>query len=246
MFDIFNKSGLDLGPLESLIHEFMPFAKERYGFKNPPKLFLLGDEENAANPLGRTGGYNPDSMEVTIYVTGRHPKDILRSLSHELVHHNQNERGDFSDIISTALGYAQEDPHMREMEREAYEQGNLCFRDWEDGRKKQLQESIYYETIIGGEDMSDKRPLKEWKDNEINFRLMKKFGLVKEDYEVEDGGAEQLFHQEVTDEKKNSDEEDEEVQDQDKVQEEDDEEDPPEDDEEDEELTDQEGDEVHI
>jgi hypothetical protein len=181
MFDIFNKSGLDLGPLENLIQNFMPFAQERHGFKNPPKLFLLGDEENAANPLGKTGGYDPGSMEVTIYVSGRHPKDILRSLSHELVHHNQNERGDFSDAISTALGYAQDDPHMREMEREAYEQGNLCFRDWEDGRKKQLQESIYYETVIGGEDMSKKIPLKEWKDNEVHYRLMKKFGLLKEE-----------------------------------------------------------------
>jgi len=159
----------------------MPFAQERHGFQHPPKLFLLGDEENAANPLGKTGGYNPDNMEVTIYVSGRHPKDILRSLSHELVHHNQNERGDFSDMVSTALGYAQEDPHMRNMEGEAYREGNLCFRDWEDGRKKQLQESIYYETIIGGEDMSKKTPLKEWKDNEINARLMKKFGLMKEE-----------------------------------------------------------------
>ena len=181
MFDIFNKSGLDLGPLENLVQEFMPFAQERHGFKNPPSLFLLGDEENAANPLGKTGGYDPGSMEVTIYVSGRHPKDILRSLSHELVHHNQNERGDFSNAISTALGYAQDDPHMREMEREAYEQGNLCFRDWEDGRKKQLQESIYYETVIGGEDMSKKIPLKEWKDNEVHYRLMKKFGLLKEE-----------------------------------------------------------------
>lgn len=183
MLDIFNQSGLDLGPLEELIQEFMPFAQERHGFQHPPKLFLLGDEENAANPLGKTGGYNPDNMEVTIYVSGRHPKDILRSLSHELVHHNQNERGDFSDMVSTALGYAQEDPHMRDMEGEAYREGNLCFRDWEDGRKKQLQESIYYETVItedGGEDMSKKTPLKEWKDNEINSRLMEKFGLTRE------------------------------------------------------------------
>ena len=28
----------------------------------------------------------------------------------------------------TGPGYAQKDPHMREMEREAYEKGNMCFR----------------------------------------------------------------------------------------------------------------------
>jgi hypothetical protein len=211
MFDIFNKSGLDLGPLEDLVQEFMPFAQERHGFKNPPKLFLLGDEENAADPLGKTGGYNPGSMEITVYVSGRHPKDILRSLSHELVHHNQNERGDFSDTISTALGYAQDDPHMRDMEREAYEQGNLCLRDWEDGRKKQLQESIYYETIIGGENMSKKVPLKEWKDNEIHFRLMKKFGLIQEEGTAGDDIV--VNERDVTEEKRtdeNDNEEDEE------------------------------------
>jgi len=206
VFEIFNNSGLDLGPLEELIQEFMPFAQERHGFKRPPKLFLLGDEENAANPLGKTGGYNPDTMEITIYVSGRHPKDILRSVSHELVHHNQCCRGDLDDIASTAVGYAQEDEHMREMEREAYEQGNLCFRDWEDGRKKQLSESIYYETVItedGGEDMSNKEPLKEWKDNEINSRLMKKFGLVKE---AESGEADSItLHDENTGEKRAGD-----------------------------------------
>ena len=212
MFEIFNNSELDLGPLEGLMQEFMPFAQERHGFQRPPKLFLLGDEENAANPLGKTGGYNPDSMEVTIYVSGRHPKDILRSFSHELVHHNQNERGDLSDVLSTVLGYAQDDPHMRDMEREAYEQGNLCFRDWEDGRKKQLQESIYYETIIGGNDMSEKKPLKEWKDNEINTRLMEKFGLTKEG--ADSGEADSItIHDETTAEKRSGDEESDEEED---------------------------------
>jgi hypothetical protein len=212
MFEISNQSDLDLGPLEDLMQEFMPFAQERHGFRRPPKLFLLGDEENAADPLGKTGGYNPDSMEVTIYVSGRHPKDILRSFSHELVHHNQNERGDLSDVLSTVLGYAQDDPHMRDMEREAYEQGNLCFRDWEDGRKKQLQESIYYETIIGGNDMSEKKPLKEWKDNEINTRLMEKFGLTKEG--ADSGEADSItIHDETTAEKRSGDEEPDEEED---------------------------------
>ena len=29
-------------------------------------------------------------------------------------------------------GYAQKDPHLRKMEREAYTKGNLIFRDYED------------------------------------------------------------------------------------------------------------------
>jgi hypothetical protein len=59
----------------------------------------------------------------------------MRSLSHELVHHSQNCRGDFDGGIATVDGYAQEDGHLREMEREAYETGNMIFRDWEDNYK---------------------------------------------------------------------------------------------------------------
>ena len=35
--------------------------------------------------------------------------------------------------------YAQECPHMRKMEQEAYLEGNMCFRDWEDGLDDKLQ-----------------------------------------------------------------------------------------------------------
>ena len=32
-------------------------------------------------------------------------------------------------------GYAQKNEHLREMEKEAYLEGNLALRDWEDGHK---------------------------------------------------------------------------------------------------------------
>ena len=74
---------------------------------------------------------------------GRHPKDLLRSLAHELVHHAQNCRGDLTPekMGETGPGYAQTNSYMRGMEQEAYTKGNLCLRDWEDQYKKQtLQE----------------------------------------------------------------------------------------------------------
>jgi len=81
--------------LQPLIKQFMPFAQERMGFKRPPKLFLKQDRENSANPLGKTAFYDSAEMAVTLYVTDRHPKDVMRSLSHELVHHSQNCDGKF-------------------------------------------------------------------------------------------------------------------------------------------------------
>jgi len=121
--------------LKKHILSFFPFAQKRMGFNTPPKLFLKQDKTNAKNTLGKTAFYDPEGMSITLFISKRHPKDILRSLSHELVHHTQNCRGDFEGGLASEDGYAQTDPHMREMEREAYEQGNLCFRDWEDSIK---------------------------------------------------------------------------------------------------------------
>ena len=125
----------------------MPFAQEKMGFDRPPKLFLRDDPQNAANPLGKTGFYDPEAESVTLYTTGRHPKDIMRSVAHELTHHAQNCRGE--NLMASGAGeegYTQSDPHLRAMEQEAYEQagsrGGLLFRDWEDGVKAQFMEAI--------------------------------------------------------------------------------------------------------
>jgi hypothetical protein len=120
--------------LKPLIGKLTIFAKDRMGFEHPPRLFLRKDTENSRKMLGNTAYYDPQEKAVTLFIHNRHPKDILRSYTHELVHHTQNLRGDLSPekCGEMATGYAQKDKHMREMEREAYEKGNMCFRDWED------------------------------------------------------------------------------------------------------------------
>ena len=157
--------------LKPLIKQFMPFAQERMGFKKPPRLFLRQDEDNARNPLGKTAFYDPDQMSVTLYISGRHPKDIMRSLSHELVHHTQNDNGMFNNVGEMGEGYAQNDEHLREMERQAYEQGNLCFRDWEDG----IRGTIYFEHLQKG--AKNKMSTKKWKNNELKGLLTEQWGF---------------------------------------------------------------------
>ncbi|NJN95365.1 MAG: hypothetical protein HC875_15280 [Anaerolineales bacterium] len=119
-----------------LITEFYDFAKQNLGFKNDPKLFFIDDEKNSKDPLCQTGYYSPEKQEIYVYTTARHPKDILRSFAHELIHHLQNSRGEFKNGVKTQEGYAQEDNHLRKMEEEAYSVGNLLLRDWTDGRQK--------------------------------------------------------------------------------------------------------------
>lgn len=149
----------------------MPFAKKRMGFKKPPRIFLKNDHDNAQNPLGKTAYYDPEDMSVTLYVTGRHPKDIMRSLSHELVHHTQNCNGKFDKVHSMGDGYAQNDEHLREMERQAYEIGNLCLRDWEDG----IKNTTYYESLNKGARFT--MSTKDWKNGEISQLLSEAWGF---------------------------------------------------------------------
>ena len=118
--------------LKKYIRSFYPFAKEKMGFNKPPTIFLKQNEDNAKNILGKTAYYDPEAFSITLFITGRHPKDILRSLAHELVHHTQNCQGEFDNAGEMGEGYAQTNPHLREMEIAANRDGSMCLRDWED------------------------------------------------------------------------------------------------------------------
>lgn len=121
---------------KKLVDQFLPYAQKQLGFNKPPIINFLENEQNAQNPLGNTGYYNPANMQINVYVTGRHPKDILRSVSHELVHHAQNCRGEFTPEVmgEAGEGYAQKSPLLRRMEEEANMRGNMLVRDWTDNK----------------------------------------------------------------------------------------------------------------
>ena len=110
-------------------------AKEKFNIKKAPNLILRHDKENAKKTFGRTAYYDPNESTIVVFITNRHPKDILRSYCHELIHHVQNERGDLMKGVALSPTYAQDDDHMREMEKEAYLEGNLLLRDFEDNFK---------------------------------------------------------------------------------------------------------------
>jgi hypothetical protein len=168
---ITNNSSLQIDGFEDMIQSLVSFSQDRFGFKEAPSLFLNSDTDNASNPLGKTAYYDPNQREIHIYVDGRHPKDIMRSISHELIHHTQNLKGQLGGEHYGGEGYAQKDPHMRKMEEEAYLQGNMCFRDWEDGYKQKQQ--VYNEW------RNNTMSLKEWKNKELFGLLSEKWGFSK-------------------------------------------------------------------
>ena len=132
-----------MSALTKMAKQFYPYAQEYLGFDKPAHIVYESDPENAQNPLGKTAHYQPHNYTVTLYVDGRHPKDLLRSLAHELVHHTQNCRGDLSPEKMGEMGdgYAQTDGHLRKMEQEAY--ASMVMRDWEDQYKSKRRNNLH-------------------------------------------------------------------------------------------------------
>jgi hypothetical protein len=95
----------------------------------PDINFIEDDVENANDILGKTAYYDPNGKSITLYTLNRHPKDILRSYAHEMIHHKQNLEGKLTSIEGHNIN---EDDYLKELEREAYEYGNgMYFRGWE-------------------------------------------------------------------------------------------------------------------
>ena len=173
-----NRSGHDMSHMGPYLKSFLPYAQKRMGFNRPPTIFFDSDPQNAENVLGKTAYYNPETEEIVVFVDKRHPKDILRSLSHELVHHSQNCRGDLDPEIAgeTTPGYAQTNAHMRAMEGEAYLKGNgFYFRDWEDSLKNQLEETNYKHITGDTHKMATYDQLKEEITAKVVAALTEKF-----------------------------------------------------------------------
>ena len=124
------------GKLESYIESLTNYMGSNGLNLNPyPSLeYIENNKENAANIFGRTAYYMPSEQKIVLYTMGRHPKDILRSYAHELVHHHQNLNNTLDHSQTTNTN---EDDALDRIEREAYENGNILFRNWEDSIKNQ-------------------------------------------------------------------------------------------------------------
>ena len=123
-----------------------------------PQIQLIHDDyENGEDIFGKTAYYAPQTNIVVLFTYGRHPKDILRSYAHELVHVHQNMEDRLQTINTTDVN---EDDYLEQLEREAYETGNIMFRSWTDSLTgNKLEETI-------------KKLITEKKKNKDPFGLM--------------------------------------------------------------------------
>lgn len=135
---------IDITPHIASILEYM--LDQKMNITPLPEIKVRYDKNEANNFFGKTAYYDPNNREVVLYVMGRHPKDVCRSFSHEMIHHMQNIEGRLGNIQTSNTN---EDSHLQEIEDEAYLEGNRVFRNWEDGvknsesKKKVMAEGRY-------------------------------------------------------------------------------------------------------
>lgn len=120
----------DYTPYMSSILEYM--MDNGHKITPLPEIKIRRDIAESSNFFGKTAFYNPTDKEVVLYVQGRHPKDVMRSFVHEMIHHKQNLEGKLGNIGTTNTN---EDDNLLEIEKQAYLEGNITFRNWEDSVK---------------------------------------------------------------------------------------------------------------
>ncbi len=77
--------------IEGIIEDFLPFAKKELGITDLPTIKVV-DEVPGTDGI-TFGRYAPEENTVYVVAKGRHPKDTLRTLAHELVHFKQDCHG---------------------------------------------------------------------------------------------------------------------------------------------------------
>ena len=103
----------------------------------PSVEFVDGDTENARDFFGKTAYYDPNTKTIVLYTEGRHPKDIVRSYAHEMIHHIQNLEDRLGDIQTTNT---QEDDKLNDIEAEANLKGTMTFRNWTDSLQEKKKD----------------------------------------------------------------------------------------------------------
>lgn len=156
---------MDMNDIEPYLNGMYDHFETKYGFKKPPTMVFDTDPSNQSKVLGKTAYYDPQSLEIHVFVDGRHPKDILRSIAHELIHHMQNLEGRLDTDGYSGPGYYLENDTLKEVEHEAMLEGNATMREYEDTVKYKEKDTM---------------SLKEWKNSELNKLMLKKFGILSE------------------------------------------------------------------
>ena len=156
------------------IKDITKFYLKKYPqIKELPKvIFKNKDEENAKDFLGKTAYYDPNTKTIVLYTEGRHPKDLVRSYSHEFIHFIQDIEGRLGDIQTTNT---LEDDELQTIEQEAYLKGNINFRNWTDSLQENLKEGKQVGTLYHYTDFDHPVKYLNLRNKELSQEELSKF-----------------------------------------------------------------------
>ena len=179
--------GVDTNSLTRYIGSILEYMiEQKMNIAPLPEVKIKRDPANAGDFFGKTAYYDPNKKEIVLYVEGRHPKDICRSFTHEMVHHIQNLEG---RIVGIGTTNTNESDALMELEKEAYLVGNITFRNWEDSVKNALEEDR-----DGKKALTRQTQLAEGKYDKISNQLSKiAFEMFKDAYDRGDKRGEFEF-----------------------------------------------------
>lgn len=123
--------------LTEYVDSLMEYMRESgYSVDPQPTVNFNDSLQEGTAIFNKTGYYDPETFTITIFTEGRHPKDVLRTFAHEMIHHVQNVENRLPEITTTNTT---EDSALNEIEQEAYLEGNMIFRMWEDTIKNKAK-----------------------------------------------------------------------------------------------------------
>ena len=113
--------------LKEHIEDIIKFLRSIEFNIDPIPNVKIDDTENDPDDIFIKTGYY-DGNSIVLCTSKRHIKDILRTFCHEIVHHYQHLRDPENYQNLNFEGSIYDNKGLKDMEREAYEKGNLLFR----------------------------------------------------------------------------------------------------------------------
>lgn len=136
-----------------------------------PDIELKWDEQDGL--FIKTGYYLPSEKKIVLFCKNRHPKDILRSYAHEMIHHMQNLNGD--DLNFTSEDDVKDNDKLEKLESEAYLKGNIYFRKWTEHVSKNSDDMLNESVLKESPDSIENPILGYDDDNAYPFIAVKGF-----------------------------------------------------------------------
>lgn len=123
---------------EPYIRSLAEFMSKRIKLRPFPKIKISNRNQGDDEVFIKTGWYDPSERLVMLFSRGRHPKDVLRSFAHEMIHHYQNLEGRLAEGSYEGQDIINDDRLMN-LEKEAYLKGNILFRSWTESIQHEIE-----------------------------------------------------------------------------------------------------------